>query len=112
ACARHRSARSGAGRGPPHRGVQARRAAADQYWVTATVEADAPEQATRVAAEPRRARLAHRVVLAVLLVQFVAVGLWQARHDSLTVDEAVDVASGVTSLVRHDLRMNPEHGPL
>lgn len=80
--------------------------------MTATVEADAPEQATRVAAEPRRARLAHRVVLAVLLVQFVAVGLWQARHDSLTVDEAVDVASGVTSLVRHDLRMNPEHGPL
>ena len=27
-------------------------------------------------------------------------------------DEAVDISSGVTSLVRHDLRLNPEHGVL
>jgi hypothetical protein len=58
-----------------------------------------------------RAHAAH-VALALLALQFVAVGLWQAAHDAPTVDEAVDVASGVTSLVRHDLRLNPEHGPL
>lgn len=52
------------------------------------------------------------LVLLGLTLVFVAVGLVEAWRDSPTVDEAVDVASGVTSLVRHDLRLNPEHGIL
>ena len=36
----------------------------------------------------------------------------EASRDSATVDEAVDVASGITIVARHDFRMNPEHGPL
>ena len=64
---------------------------------------------------PRPLQLARRrpiVVLVPLVVLFVASGLVQAWRDSPTVDEAVDIASGVTSLVRHDLRLNPEHGVL
>jgi hypothetical protein len=53
-----------------------------------------------------------RVVVALLAVQFVVLGLVQAHRDSAAVDEAVDVASGISIVTRHDFRMNPEHGPL
>jgi hypothetical protein len=52
------------------------------------------------------------VVVALLAVQFVVLGLVQAHRDSAAVDEAVDVASGISIVTRHDFRMNPEHGPL
>ena len=55
---------------------------------------------------PNRIRL---LVLAVLSLAFFAVGLHQAGRDAPTVDEGVDVSSGVSVLVRHDLRMVPEH---
>src|SRR4051794_21328249 len=51
-------------------------------------------------------------VLVVLGLQFLAVGLHEAQRDAPAVDEVVDVSSGVTSLVRHDLRLEPEHGML
>lgn len=55
------------------------------------------------------ARWGGRLILGGLALVFLASGLYQAAHDSPTVDEAVDIASGVTSLARHDLRLNPEH---
>ncbi|MEO8696702.1 MAG: glycosyltransferase family 39 protein [Acidimicrobiales bacterium] len=54
----------------------------------------------------------HHLVLLILAAQFVTIGLIEASRDSATVDEAVDVASGITIVARHDFRMNPEHGPL
>ncbi|MFN8018508.1 MAG: glycosyltransferase family 39 protein [Acidimicrobiales bacterium] len=51
-------------------------------------------------------------ILAAVAVVFLALGLVQAGRDAPTVDEGVDVSSGVASLVRHDLRMNPEHPAL
>jgi hypothetical protein len=60
-------------------------------------------------AVPARLRWAILLVLAAI---FLATGLYQAAHDAPTVDEGVDVSSGVTSLVRHDLRMSPEHAAL
>ena len=54
----------------------------------------------------------YHVVLLVLVAQFVTIALFEASRDSATVDEAVDVASGITIVVRQDFRMNPEHGPL
>lgn len=62
--------------------------------------------------EPAAARVPDRwrqAILAVLVLGFVGVGLWQAARDAPTVDEGVDVSSGVSALVRHDLRMVPEH---
>ena len=53
-----------------------------------------------------------RSVLLVLAVLFLAIGLHQAARDAPTVDEGVDVSSGVASLVRRDLRMTPEHPAL
>jgi 4-amino-4-deoxy-L-arabinose transferase-like glycosyltransferase len=50
-----------------------------------------------------------RVVLAVASVAFLAIGLRQASRDAPTVDEGVDVSSGLVAVVKHDLRMNPEH---
>jgi hypothetical protein len=58
-----------------------------------------------------RSRLALAAVV-LLAVQFVVIGLVQAHRDSVTVDEAVDVSSGISIATRHDFRMNPEHGPL
>jgi hypothetical protein len=77
--------------------------------MAATVAVHAPASRDAPKAKPAGTAI---VVLSVLCLQFLIVGLWQARHDALAVDEAVDVSSGVTSLVRHDLRLNPEHGPL
>ena len=47
-----------------------------------------------------------------LALLFLATGLIEAWRDAPTVDEAIDVAAGVTSIVRHDLRLMPEHGVL
>jgi hypothetical protein len=52
------------------------------------------------------------LALVPLALIFLASGLIQAWRDAPTVDEAIDVAAGVTSLVRHDLRLMPEHGVL
>lgn len=51
-------------------------------------------------------------ILTVLAVAFLAVGLQQAARDAPTVDEGVDLSSGVSALVDHDLRMVPEHPPV
>ena len=56
----------------------------------------------------RRARL----LLIPLALVFLASGLIEAWRDAPTVDESIDIAAGVTSLVRHDLRLMPEHGVL
>lgn len=53
-----------------------------------------------------------RLALVALVVGFVGFGLRQAWTDSPTVDEGVDLASGLTHLVHRDLRMNPEHPAL
>ncbi|MBK9181322.1 MAG: glycosyltransferase family 39 protein [Acidimicrobiales bacterium] len=50
-------------------------------------------------------------VLAGLLVPFTLLALRQAADDRVTVDEAVYIASGVTALTRHDLRLVPEQPP-
>ena len=52
------------------------------------------------------------LILSVLAVAFLAIGLQQAGQDAPTVDEGVDLSSGVNSLVQHDLRMVPEHPAL
>jgi hypothetical protein len=52
------------------------------------------------------------LVLLPLAILFLATGLIEAWRDSPTVDETVDIAAGVTGLVRHDLRLTPEHGVL
>ena len=69
---------------------------------------DATAEAAAVGAPGVPARWAW-AILAVVAVAFLAVGLVQAGRDAPTVDEGVDVSSGVSYLVRHDLRMNPEH---
>jgi 4-amino-4-deoxy-L-arabinose transferase-like glycosyltransferase len=66
----------------------------------------------RPARVPRTARVATMVAAALAVVLYLGSGLWQAAHDAPTVDETVDLSSGVATLVRHDLRMNPEHPPL
>jgi 4-amino-4-deoxy-L-arabinose transferase-like glycosyltransferase len=58
---------------------------------------------------PARVRFA---TLGVLALAFFLTGLHQAARDAPTVDEGVDISSGVSHLVRHDLRMVPEHPPL
>ena len=60
----------------------------------------------------RREPRALAAVLAVATLLYLVAGLRQAVRDDPTVDEAVDVSSGVATLVRHDLRLNPEHAPL
>lgn len=70
-----------------------------------------PERA-ELAAPARRSDRWPRVVVAVLGLAFVVAGLIEAANDAPTIDEGVDVSSGVTSLVRRDLRLSPEHPPL
>jgi hypothetical protein len=60
----------------------------------------------------KRVRWRPALVLVPLALLFVASGLVQAWRDSPTVDEAIDISSGVTSLVRRDLRLTPEHDVL
>jgi Dolichyl-phosphate-mannose-protein mannosyltransferase len=51
-------------------------------------------------------------VLALLSLQFLALGLVQAWRDSPTYDEKYHLAGGVTALTDHQLRITPEHPPL
>ncbi|MEY2434896.1 MAG: hypothetical protein QOC92_4621 [Acidimicrobiaceae bacterium] len=51
-------------------------------------------------------------MLVPLAIVFAVLGLVEAWRDSPTVDESIDIASGVTGLVRHDLGLTPEHGVL
>jgi hypothetical protein len=51
-------------------------------------------------------------LLAVLVVQFLALGLIQAHQDSFTFDEPFYAVSGSTALRERDLRINFEHPPL
>jgi hypothetical protein len=51
-------------------------------------------------------------MLAVLCLQFLALGVVQAWQDSPTFDEQYHLAAGVTALTRHQLRITPEHPPL
>lgn len=55
------------------------------------------------------ARVIGRLVVGLLAVVFTVSGLRQAWADSPTVDEGVDLASGLSYWVHGDLRMNPEH---
>ena len=43
---------------------------------------------------------------------FLGLGLRQAWTDAPTYDEPIYLSAGVTSLLGHDLRLNPEHPPL
>jgi hypothetical protein len=52
------------------------------------------------------------LTLALLSVASVAMCVWEAADDSPTIDEPVYVTAGLTGLVRHDLRLNPQHPPL
>ena len=51
-------------------------------------------------------------ILAALSLQFTVLGLIEAWNDSPTIDEPLYLASGVTTLTRHQLRFNLETGPL
>ena len=51
-------------------------------------------------------------LLALLVGQFVVLGLIQAREDAFTFDEPFYAASGSTALREGDLRINYEHPPL
>jgi len=52
------------------------------------------------------------LLLGVLAACFIGLGVRQAWSDAPTYDEPVYLSSGVTALVEHDLRLNPEHPPL
>lgn len=76
---------------------------------SANTAAQSRSATTSSARVPRRWRW---LILGVLAVGFLGIGLQQAGQDAPTVDEGVDLSSGVNSLVNHDLRMVPEHPPL
>ncbi len=59
-----------------------------------------------------RGHPASRWFVAALCLQFVVLGAVQAWRDAPTFDEAYHVATGVTALTRHQLRITPEHPPL
>lgn len=61
---------------------------------------------------PRVPARARWTVLGIVGLAFFLIGMVQASRDAPTVDEGVDLSSGISILVRHDLRMVPEHGPL
>ena len=52
------------------------------------------------------------VALAVLCLTTGGIAVWEAKSDSVTIDEPVYVTAGSTALVRNDLRLNPQHPPL
>jgi 4-amino-4-deoxy-L-arabinose transferase-like glycosyltransferase len=57
-------------------------------------------------------RFAGLGLLIVVAAGFIALGLGQAWTDSPTFDEPVYVASGLASVLHHDLTLNDEHPPL
>ena len=69
----------------------------------------APGRVLDTVPEGRITPIWRRTILIGLSLVFFAIGMHQASRDAPTVDEGVDVSSGVAALVRHDLRMVPEH---
>ncbi len=61
---------------------------------------------------PAISRKASGILLAVLLLQFLGLGLYEAWHDSPTYDEAFALSTGVTAAVRHQLQVTSGHPPL
>ena len=51
-------------------------------------------------------------ILAILVTQFLGLGLYQAWHDSFTIDEPFYLVSGVAAVTEADLAINAEHPPL
>ncbi len=51
-------------------------------------------------------------ILGALSLQFAIVGLVESWRDSPTIDEPIYLASGLTTLTRHEFRFNVETGPL
>ena len=74
----------------------------DANAITSTRPADDAHRGTRLKPIPA-------LLLVLAVVTYLVSGLWQAAHDSPTVDEVIDISSGTATLVHHDLRMNPEH---
>jgi len=70
---------------------------------------EGPDGATAGETLPRGWRAA---VLAVLAVLFLVMGVSQARSDSMTFDEAPDLAGGLAAVVQRDAGITPEHGLL
>ena len=58
------------------------------------------------------ARRGPALILTLLCAAAASMCLWEATQDSPTIDEPVYVTAGLTGLVRHDLRLNPQHPPL
>ena len=53
-----------------------------------------------------------QAALALLCVLAVAMAGWQALADAPSTDEPLYITDGLAALVRHDLRLNPQHPPL
>jgi Dolichyl-phosphate-mannose-protein mannosyltransferase len=58
------------------------------------------------------ARRGPALPLTLLCIATAAMCVWEAAADAPTIDEPVYVTAGLTALVRHDLRLNPQHPPL
>ncbi len=93
---------AGAPHGPHDEGAGRRSPSSSAGTGSSTVASADPTR-------PPRWRRLDLLVLAVLTLVLVGVGLAQAASDAPTVDEGVDLSAGLTGLVRHDLRLNPEH---
>jgi Dolichyl-phosphate-mannose-protein mannosyltransferase len=70
------------------------------------------QRSLELARVPNVSRRVAFLLLALLSVQFLALGLVQAWRDSPTFDEKFHLAAGVTALTDHQLRLTPEHPPL
>jgi hypothetical protein len=86
-------------------------------WSVPVATAEPEASATEAAEQPfiRSARWARPwAPAALVLLCLVTAGLsvWEAVGDAPTIDEPVYVTAGTTALVRHDLRLNPQHPPL
>jgi hypothetical protein len=76
-----------------------------------------PPATTPATAEPgvRFPVVSRRVcgaVLALLIAQFLGLGLYEAWHDAPTYDEAFALSTGVTGATRHQLQVTSGHPPL
>lgn len=80
--------------------------------VLMTDEHPAPAPPSAALHGPTTPRGWRAAVLAVLALVFVGMGVAQARADSLTFDEAPDLAGGLVAVVGHDAGVTPEHGLL
>lgn len=86
-------------------------AANHDQTTTPAIGAPTRHAGRRASRRARQSRWIH-LMLALLSIQFLAFGLWEAWRDAPTNDEPVIISAGVTALTRHDLRINNEHPPL